>query len=386
MSLAFSAAVLCGIDVLERDAFSLLKDRNVALITNHTGRTRDGRHIIDVFHQSPDVNLVALFAPEHGVRGEVDAPVKDGVDLTTGLTVYSLYNPGAGAGRFRPSDEQLKGVDTIVFDIQDIGTRFYTYVGTMGYAMEEAHEKGIKFVVLDRPNPIGGLWIDGPTADEDKLGLTAYRPIPLVHGMTAGELALYFKDINGLDTLDLEIVKCEGWKRSETWEYTGLTWINPSPNMRTMNQAILYPGIALIEASNISVGRGTDTPFELVGAPYIDGQKLAAAMNALDLPGVLFYPIEFTPDETKFTDEKCHGVAIMVTDRSKLEPIRTGMDLAWQIHVLFPDWDETKLVRLVQNQVATDAILSGGFAKAAPTWLNSLEEFKKARAKFLIYD
>lgn len=378
MALTLSAAVLCGIDVLERDSFALLNDRNVALITNHTGRTRDGRHIVDVFHESPDVNLVALFAPEHGIRGEVDAPVKDGVDLATGLTIHSLYNPGAGSGRFRPTDEQLKGVDTIVFDIQDIGVRFYTYIGTMGYAMEEAHEKGLKFVVLDRPNPIGGLWVDGPNADEDKLGLTAYHTIPIVHGMTAGEIAQYFKSVKGLDGLDLEIVKCEGWRRSETWEFTGLTWINPSPNMRTMNQAILYPGIALVEGSNISVGRGTDTPFELVGAPYIDGQKLAALMNSKNLPGVLFYPIEFTPDATKFANEKCGGIAIMITDRSALRPIRTGMDLAWAIHTLFPEWQQERLVRLVQNQVATDACLEGGYDKAAPTWKSSLADFRKS--------
>ncbi|MCH8980019.1 MAG: DUF1343 domain-containing protein [Armatimonadetes bacterium] len=386
MALAALATVLCGIDVLERDGFRTLQGRKVALITNHTGRTRDGRHIVDVFHESPDVDLVALFAPEHGIRGEVDAPVKDGVDLTTGLTIHSLYNPRAGAGRFRPTNSQLKGVDTLVFDIQDIGTRFYTYVGTMGYAMEEAHRLGLKFVVLDRPNPIGGVWVDGPTADEDKLGLTAYHPIPLVHGMTAGEIALYFKSVKGLDGLDLEIVKCEGWKRSQTWEYTGLTWINPSPNMRTVTQAILYPGIALVEATNISVGRGTDTPFELVGAPYIDGQKLASLMSSRGLQGVLFYPIEFTPDATKFSGEKCGGIAIMVTDRAVLEPIRVGMDLAWAIHKLFPEWDETKLVRLVQNQVAADAILDGGYEKAAPTWQSSLASFKKVRAKFLIYD
>lgn len=386
MALAAAATALCGIDVLERDGFALLAERKVALITNHTGRTRDGRHIVDVLHEAANVDLVALFAPEHGIRGEVDAPVKDGVDLTTGLTIHSLYNPRAGAGRFRPTEEQLRGVDTLVFDIQDIGTRFYTYVGTMGYAMEEAHRKGLKFIVLDRPNPIGGLWVDGPTADEDRLGLTAYHPIPLVHGMTAGELALYFKDVKGLDGLDLEIVKCEGWKRSETWEYTGLTWINPSPNMRTVNQAILYPGIALVEGSNISVGRGTDTPFELVGAPYIDGRKLAALMNSKDLPGVLFYPIEFTPDASRFSGERCGGIAIMVTDRSKLEPIRVGMDLAWAIHRLFPEWQEERLVRLVQNQVAADAILEGGYEEAAPTWQRSLAEFKKTRAKYLIYD
>ncbi|MEX2242656.1 MAG: DUF1343 domain-containing protein [Fimbriimonadaceae bacterium] len=381
-----AATVMCGIDVLERDGFALLRGRSVAVITNHTGRTRDGRHVVDVMVASPSVKVVCLFAPEHGVRGEVDAPVKDGKDEKTGLNVYSLYNPGAGAGRFRPTEEQLKGVDTLVFDIQDIGTRFYTYVGTMGYAMEEAHRHGLRFVVLDRPNPIGGVWVDGPTADKDRLGLTAYHPIPLVHGMTAGELAGYFKEVKGLDGLDLQVVKCEGWTRADTWEKTGLTWINPSPNMRTMNQAVLYPGIALVEATNVSVGRGTDTPFELVGAPYVDGQSLAARMNALSLPGVLFYPIEFTPDATKFAGEKCEGIAIMVTERSRLEPIRVGMELARALHELFPEWDDARLINLVQNRVAADAVLRGGYEAAAPTWQEDLGSFKLARARHLLYD
>ncbi|MFW5697206.1 MAG: exo-beta-N-acetylmuramidase NamZ domain-containing protein, partial [Fimbriimonadaceae bacterium] len=256
------ATVLCGIDVLEENSFDTLSGRNVGLITNHTGRTIDGRYTADVLHEAENVNLVALFAPEHGIRGELDEEnIGDLTDPDTGLPIYSLYNR-ASENRFRPSDEQLEGIDTLVFDIQDIGARFYTYVGTMGYAMEAAAENGLKFVVLDRPNPINGVDVEGPVADEDYLGLTAFQPMPTRHGMTAGELALMFKDDLNLD-LDLEVVWCENWKRDMYWDETGLTWVNPSPNMRTFTQALLYPGIALVEGTPISVGRGTDTPFEL---------------------------------------------------------------------------------------------------------------------------
>lgn len=378
------ALVLCGIDVLIRDDFRPLAGANVALITNHTGRAMDGRATVDVLHQAKNVNLVCLFAPEHGLRGLVDEPVADDTDPATGLKVYSLYNPGAGAGRFRPTDEQLKGVDTLVFDIQDIGTRFYTYVGTMGYAMEVAAEKGLRFVVLDRPNPVGGVAVEGPVADPEHLGLTAYHPIALRHGMTAGELAKLFNAERKLGC-KLEIVAVEGWTRDLWWDRTGLTWINPSPNMRTLNQALLYPGVALIEASNISVGRGTDTPFELIGAPWVRGRELAAQLNAMRLPGISIYPIEFTPTSTKYAGQKCQGVQFLVTDRSTVQPIRLGCEIARLLAAAYPEWEEDKLVRLVQNTQAANDILKGGYLAAERNWRAGLDAFKTLRAKHLIY-
>lgn len=379
------ALVLCGIDVLVRDDFRPLAGANVALITNHTGRAMDGRATVDVLHQANGMRLVCLFAPEHGLRGLVDEPVKDDTDPKTGLKVYSLYNPGAGAGRFKPTDEQLKGVDTIVFDIQDIGTRFYTYVGTMGYAMEVAAEKGLRFVVLDRPNPVGGVEVEGPVAGAEHLGLTAYHPIALRHGMTAGELAKLFNAERKLGC-KLEIVAVEGWTRGMLWDQTGLTWINPSPNMRTLNQALLYPGVALIEASNVSVGRGTDTPFELIGAPWIRGRELAAQLNTMRLPGISIYPIEFTPTATKYAGQLCQGVQLLVTDRAKVQPIRLGCEIARLLAAKYPEWERDKLVRLVQNTQAALDILSGGFKAAEPNWRAGLDDFKATRAKYLIYE
>jgi uncharacterized protein YbbC (DUF1343 family) len=378
------ALVLCGIDVLIRDDFRQLEGSRVALITNHTGRTADGRSTIDVLHAADNLELVRLFAPEHGLRGLLDEPIADETDPRTGLKVYSLYNPGAGDGRFRPTTAQLEGVDTLVFDIQDIGTRFYTYVGTMGYAMEVAAEKGLRFVVLDRPNPVGGVAVEGPVADERHLGLTAYHPIALRHGMTAGELAKLFNGERNLG-VNLEVIKVEGWRRDMLWEQTGLTWVNPSPNMRTLNQALLYPGVALIEASNVSVGRGTDTPFELIGAPWINGRELAARMNALNLPGVAIYPIEFTPDSSRFVGEKCQGIQILVTDRARLNPIRLGSELAAMLGRLYPEWQEERLVRLVQNDQAARDILAGGYDLAEPRWRPRLEEFERIRERYLIY-
>lgn len=376
--------VLCGIDVLERDGFAQLQGRRVALITNHTGRTRDGRFTSDVLASAPGMTLVCLFAPEHGLRGMVDEAVKDGKDEKTGLPVYSLYNPGQGPERYRPKKEQLAGVDTIVFDIQDIGTRFYTYVGTLGYAMEAAARDGIDVVVLDRPNPITAVEPDGPVADEKHLGLTAFHTIPLVHGMTAGELAQLFNRERKIGAR-LSVVKCEGWRRDQWWDETGLLWVNPSPNMRSPIEALLYPGIGLVEATNLSVGRGTDTPFELVGAPWLDGRKLAAALNAKGVPGVRVHPLEFTPDASKFANEQCGGVGFTVTDRAAFDSVRFGCELAFELHRLFPEWDSTKLVNLLQNTRTAEALLQGGYQAARRDWMPALQAFRAVRKAHLLY-
>jgi uncharacterized protein YbbC (DUF1343 family) len=380
-----AAPVLSGVDVLERDGFELLKGRSVALITNHTGRTLDGRSTLDVLHESSQVRLSALFAPEHGIRGALDESVADGVDEKTGLKVYSLYNlREQGEARYMPDPEQLAGCDTIVFDIQDVGARFYTYTSTMGYAMRAADQLGLRFIVLDRPNPIGGLKVEGPVAEPQFFGLTAFQAIPTRHGMTAGELALLYKEMLGLK-LEVIVVKAEGWRRSMLWEETGQMWVNPSPNMRSLTQALLYPGVCLVEATDLSVGRGTDSPFEVVGAPYVDGRALAAAMNAKRLPGAAFYPVTFTPDASRHSGQACQGVRIVVTDRQALEPVRLGLELAREIHQRHPEFEDEKVVRLLQNAQAQDLGLGIGYAAALAAWTPALEDFMALRARHLLY-
>ncbi|HKE55148.1 MAG TPA: exo-beta-N-acetylmuramidase NamZ domain-containing protein, partial [Pyrinomonadaceae bacterium] len=259
--------VLTGIDVLERDGFKQLAGMKIGLVTNHTGRDRDGRQTIDVLNNAPGVKLVALFSPEHGIRGLADEKVSDSKDDATGLPIYSLY----GDTR-RPRPEQLKDLDALVFDIQDVGVRFYTYISTLGYLMEEAAKAQRPVFVLDRPNPIGGVEVEGPTADADKLSFTSYHTIPVRHGLTMGELGQLFNQQRKIGC-DLRVIKMDGWRRSMWFDETNLTWINPSPNMRSLTEATLYPGVGLLETTNVSVGRGTDTPFEVVGAPWIQGDR-----------------------------------------------------------------------------------------------------------------
>jgi uncharacterized protein YbbC (DUF1343 family) len=377
--------VLNGIDVLEASQFKALDGLSVGLITNHTGRTADGRMTVDVFHESEHVKLTALFAPEHGIRGAVDASVGDEIDEKTGLLVNSLYNlEKEGTARYKPDPKLLEGLDVLVFDIQDIGARFYTYIGTMGHAMEAAAEAGLKFMVLDRPNPINGLQVGGPPADPTYKTNTAFFPLATRHGMTVGEVAMLYQTEMNID-VDLEVIWCEGWNRSMWFDEIGQTWVNPSPNMRNLTQATIYPGICFIEATNVSVGRGTDTPFEHIGAPYIDGRKLAEVMNSKLLPGITFYPVSFTPDSSKFDGELCHGISMLVTDRDSLEPCRVGAELAHSLHKLYPEWEEEKLLRLVQNKEAADLILTKGYAAARAGWDDELAEFMDIRAKYLHY-
>ena len=376
------AEVLCGIDVLKRDAFKPLQGRKVALVTNHTGRDREGNRLVDLLHKAEGVTLVKLFSPEHGLYGALDEKVGHGTDEKTGLKVYSLY----GETR-RPSKEMLDGVDTLVFDIQDVGARFYTYISTLGLCMEEAAKHGIRMVVLDRPNPITGLLVDGPLAAREHFGFTAYGPIPLVHGMTVGELARLFNEEFGVKC-ELEVVKAEGWKRAMWWDETGLTWVNPSPNMRNLTQAAIYPAIALIEFTNVSVGRGTDQPFEFFGAPWIDGQKLAAALNGAKLPGLRFVPIEFTPRSSRHANKLCQGVYVLVIDRNAVEPARTGLSIAWHLEKLFGEqFEQGNLVRLLHNTDVYNALWKAEDPAAVPAmWRNELEAFKVTRRKYLMYE
>ncbi len=370
-----------GIEVLAHRGFRLLRGARVGLITNQTGRTRDGRSDIDLLFHAPGVKLLELFSPEHGIRGILDKAVPDGADAETGLPVRSLY----GKTR-RPTKEMLRGLDTLVFDIQDIGCRFYTFISTMLYCMEEASKYGIRFVVLDRPDPIGGHRIFGPLPDPDKLSFTACGRIPLVHGMTTGELARLFRARKKM-RLELQVVPVKGWKRNQWLDQTDIPWVNPSPNMRSLGAAALYPGVGLLEAANLSVGRGTPAPFEILGAPWIDGKKLAAALERAGLAGVTFSPARFTPKTSKFKGEPCGGLRIGITDREALRPVKLGIVLAETLDRLFPGkFQVEKVNRLLKNDRVQAMIEKGlPFPRIQSTWRKDLASFREERKKALLY-
>lgn len=320
-----------GIDMLQAEGFRRLAGKRVGLLTNHTGKARDGSATIDLLARAAGVTLVALFSPEHGIRGELDSKVPSSVDTRTGLVVHSLY----GDSR-RPGESMLDGIDILVVDLQDIGTRFYTYMTTMGYVMEAAAQRGMSMVILDRPNPIGGIEIEGPGLSLEERSFTAYFPMPIRHGLTLGELARLFDGERQDPALRLgerlTVIPMQHWSRESWFDDTGLLWIDPSPNMRSLAAATLYPGVATIEGANVSVGRGTDRPFELLGAPWIDGPRLAARLNAASIPGLRAYPVTFTPRASKFVGERCGGVALVVTDRTALRPVRLGLEIAAALH------------------------------------------------------
>jgi uncharacterized protein YbbC (DUF1343 family)/CubicO group peptidase (beta-lactamase class C family) len=375
------APVLAGIDVLASEGFARLRGRRVGLVTNHTGRTLFGETTIDVLHAAPGVTLVALFSPEHGIRGILDEDVPSSKDEKTGLPIYSLY----GDTR-RPTDAMLAGIDTLVLDLQDIGARFYTYITTMGYVMEEAAKRRIPVFVLDRPNPINGFQIEGPLAEKDALGFTAYYPMPTRHGMTLGELARLFNTEARINA-DLTVVPVKNWSRENWFDETGREWVNPSPNMRNLNEATLYPGIGSIEASNISVGRGTDTPFEQVGAPWIDGIDLARRLNGRQLPGIRFYPTAFTPASSKYANERCSGVFMIVTDREALQPVRVGLEIAAAIGQQRGDkYELGGTWRLYGMRQQIEEVVRGADPAAiAASWAAGEARWRELRARYLLY-
>lgn len=377
-----STRVLTGIDVLERNGFKQLAGMRIGLVTNHTGRNREGRATIDVLSKAPNVKLVSLFSPEHGIRGLADENISDSKDDATGLPIYSLY----GQTR-RPKPEQLNDLDALVFDIQDVGVRFYTYISTLGYLLEEAAKTNLPVFVLDRPNPIGGVDVDGPIADPDKLSFISYHTIPTRHGLTIGELAQLFNRQRKIGA-DVRVIKMEGWRRAMWFDETNLTWINPSPNMRSLTQATLYPGVGLLETTNVSVGRGTDTPFEVVGAPWIQGDKLAEYLNQRSIPGVRFVPIRYTPNASVFKNEQCGGVNIIVTDRGAFRPLLTGIEMALALRKLYPnDWKIDSYLRLLVNADTLEQIKRGETARdIVGSWNESLQEFRRARAEILLYN
>jgi uncharacterized protein YbbC (DUF1343 family) len=376
-----TAGVLAGIDVLRDEGFERLRGRRVGLITNASGRARDGTSTIDLLLNAPNVKLAALFSPEHGLDATHSGSVADARDERTGLPVYSLYGD-----TFAPSAGNLAGIDTLVFDVQDVGTRFFTYAATMHQAMIAAREHGVRFVVLDRPDPIDGIDVAGPVLVPPSSSFVNYHSLPIRHGMTIGELATLLDADDHLG-VDLSVVTMRGWRREAYGDETGLPWVNPSPNLRSVDEAVLYPAVGLLESTNLSVGRGTDAPFERLGAPWIDGVALAAAVSAEGLSGVIFAPEDFTPDADRYAGRLCHGVHVTVRDRAKFEPVQAGLALARALRRLYRrEWDFAKLDRLLVHPEAIGAIDAGlPLAAIVQTYQAELALFMTKREKYLLY-
>ncbi|MFZ5593504.1 MAG: exo-beta-N-acetylmuramidase NamZ domain-containing protein [Pseudomonadota bacterium] len=370
-----------GIDVLAAQQFAPLVGMRVGLITNHSGVDNAGRRTIDALYQAPGVKLMAIFSPEHGLYGDVDEKVTSSVDTATTLPVFSLYGETQ-----RPTDQMLENLDVLVFDIQDAGARFYTYITTMAYAMEAAASKGIAFYVLDRPNPITTSMVQGPVLEPELKSFTGYFPLPLRHGMTVGELAQMFNAENRLG-VKLQVIKMRGYQRGDWYDETGLRWINPSPNLRTLAQAALYPGVAMVEGANISVGRGTDAPFELLGAPWVNGKELAGYLNKRKIQGVRFMPVDFRPGANRYQGELCHGVQIVLTDRQALDAGILGVEIASALYRLYPnDFQLDKILANIGARWVIEAIRNNQDVDAiALGWQDMLEEFRGVRGKYLLY-
>jgi uncharacterized protein YbbC (DUF1343 family)/CubicO group peptidase (beta-lactamase class C family) len=375
--------VQTGIDVLEAEKFESFAGKHVGLITNQTGRASDGRRTIDLFYRAHGTRLVALFSPEHGLEGAAaeGAKVRSTRDAATSVPVYSLYGDVQ-----RPTDQMLKGIDTLVFDIQDVGARFYTYSTTLAYTLEAAGKRGIDYYVLDRPNPLNGIDVQGPVLDMDLRSFVGYFPMPIRHGMTVGELAEMYNQENHLNAR-LHVIKMHDYQRTDWFDESGQAWINPSPNLRSLPAETLYPGVCLLEGSNVSVGRGTDTPFEMVGAPWIDGRELAAYLNRQEIQGVRFLPMDFKPLSGPFAGDICHGVQIVLLDRQALEPTEMGVELLAALWKSYPeDCNLDGALHLLGSRSALDSIRTGRSPQRIwYDWQEGLEKFGKIRARFLLY-
>ncbi len=382
--------VRTGIDVLESDDFAELREGSaakirIAIVTNQTGVDEHGRRSIDVLAKAHGIEVIAIFSPEHGVTGSVDTTaISDSRDAATGIPIYSVY--GDNSAKRHPPQQIVNAVDAIVYDIQDIGTRFYTYETTLGYCLEAAAKAGKKMFVLDRPNPINGIYVQGPISDKGRESFTNYGQIPIRHGMTIGELARFYNSERGIRAR-LTVIRMEGWQRGDWLDSTGVLWVNPSPNMRSLAEAVLYPGIGILEATNVSVGRGTDTPFEVLGAPWIHAVELAAYLNERAISGVRFVPVEFTPSADAYAQKKCGGVNIVVTDRNSLDAPELGIEIASALHSLYPDqYEMTKLDNLMLNGASARSISTGQDPRRVwMDWTDEIEAFKALRAKYLLY-
>jgi uncharacterized protein YbbC (DUF1343 family)/CubicO group peptidase (beta-lactamase class C family) len=392
-----NGTVKTGIDVLEETKFAALHPakggapRSIGLLTNQTGVDSGGRRTIDVLANVPGISLNAIFSPEHGVTGTLDTTdIKDAKDAATGVAVYSVY--GASAAARRPPLDVLKRLDAVVIDLADAGARFYTFETTTGYFLEAAAKAGIEVIILDRPNPITGSFVQGPVSDSaspsnaGRESFTNYFPEPVRHGMTLGELGKMFNAERHIG-VRLEVVAMEGWQPGDWFDSTGLAWVNPSPNLRNLTEAELYPGVALIEGTNVSVGRGTDTPFEVVGAPWIKGRELAAYLNGRGIQSVRFVPITFTPSSSNFAGERCEGVNLIILDRNTLDSPELGIELASALHKLYPnDFKMERMADLLVNQSVFEAIGAGEDPRRiAEDWQERLEGFVRLREKYLLY-
>jgi uncharacterized protein YbbC (DUF1343 family)/CubicO group peptidase (beta-lactamase class C family) len=370
-----------GIDVLHSERFSALAGMRIGLVTNHTGIDSEGRRTVDLLYHAPGVKLKAIFSPEHGLDGTADKKIPSSRDRITGLPVYSLYGKSK-----RPGNQMLKGLDALVFDIQDAGVRFYTYITTMGYAMEAAAKKGIRFYVLDRPNLITASFVQGPVMDKDLKSFTGYFPMPVRHGMTVGELARMFNAEYRIGA-KLTVIKMSGYRRTQWYDETGQVWVNPSPNLRSLTEATLYPGVAMVEGTNVSVGRGTAEPFEVLGAPWIEAERLSSYLNKRNIPGVQFMPVDFTPKSSSFENRLCHGVRIVLTDRQVLDPAFLGVEIASALYRLYPrDFKLDDTVDLIGAWWVLAAIKEGEDpCDIALRWQKPLDRFLERRAKYLLY-
>lgn len=391
--------VATGADVLSRSAFAMLKGKRVGLITNQTGLV-GGRHLVDVLAEAEGVQLVAIFAPEHGFRGAVEAgeKVEGDVDSKTGVPVHSLY----GATR-KPTPAMLRGIDVLVFDIQDIGVRFYTYISTMGLAMQAAASAGIDFMVLDRPNPLGGTYVSGFVLDPGYTSFVGQYPIPIVHGLTVGELALMIKGegwLPGLDDLHLVVLKMEGWRRDLRWQDLGLDWVATSPNIPSFESALLYPGIGIVGETAVNEGRGTPAPFTRFGAPWLDAREMARELDHLGLPGVRFEATQYTPRSIPgvalnplHRGEAIQAIRVIVTDANAVTPLEIGIHALAMltprarragVRTFFPNRrmfyliaGDQRLYRQLQAGWSGERIIAG--------WIDELERFKQVRRGYLIY-
>jgi uncharacterized protein YbbC (DUF1343 family) len=376
---------LAGVDTLEASGFTAIAGRRVALLTNSTGRTRDGRTTVDVLRsagaQQARVRLVKLFTPEHGILATADGKVADSIDPISGLPVTSLY----GETR-RPRPKDLEDIDAIVIDLQDAGCRFYTYLATTGYVLEEAAKRGLRVVVLDRPSPAGSANADGPLSLRAKSSFVAYHDIPVQTGMTIGELAWMFNEERGFHC-DLEIVKMSRYRRESWYDDTGLRWIPPSPNLRSISAAALYPALCLLEFTNVSVGRGTDAPFLQFGAPWLDGERAARELNLRNRPGIRYSPVRFTPSSSTFAGDECSGVRIEITDRSALQPVRAGFDICIMLRDRFGAlWKRERFGELIANDAFVAAFEKGETADELFRRIDAdLATFAPRREKFLLY-
>jgi uncharacterized protein YbbC (DUF1343 family) len=405
---ADASAVLNGIDVLVRDNFAPLRGLKVGLITNQSGRDRQGRLTIDLLHAAPDVKLVALFAPEHGIRGNADEKVGDTIDDRTKLPIYSLYgeSPKRAPGQSQadhdmavirsraPKPEHLAKLDVLVLDLQDVGARFYTYSATLGAAIEAAARAKKKIIVLDRVNPVDGVHFEGPIQTRPP-SFIGFHPLPVRHGLTMGELARLFNAERNFGA-DLTVIKCENWTRDRWFDGTGLPWTNPSPSMRSLAAATFYTGFCLLEGTSVSMGRGTPKPFEQAGAPYIDGARLAAEMNAAAIPGVRFVPVKFTPQmafysgpaqSLKYKDQECGGVRAILVDRERCPVLDIGVELALAVRRLYPDkFKVSDMGRLLGDDETLSAIERGEtLAQIKARWASGLAKFNDRRKPALLY-